>query len=668
MALAKFVKIRIYGWSTVKEELIAQLQKLGIIEITAPPSGEAADKPADETTDKKLSMVDFCLGSFSGLMKKGLFESFFPSRLDVAPKDYIRAVNDFPLEEVFNKCRARDEKSRELNSEHAKLKAEYNKYLPWAELQVKPVDLYGARRLGTAAFRINRKVLGAFREKIGDYGFVSEIKSSRTVAFCVGGYLREEAERFNEALREFKGEITDLSAGEYLDNLTPGQIAGKIKNRLDAIEEEKTALLEETGADAGALRELMILSDHFENIRDRRSAGGNFQWTGTVFFFDGWIKEKKVPALNSFLDEKFPDAAVELIRPDEKETPPVELDNPGAVRPFEAITDLYGMPGSKELDPTPYLAPFFALFFAICMTDAGYGILLVIFSALLRKKIKPAGQALKFMNLLIVTGFATIVFGALTGGMFGIQPEQFPARLEFLKNLREKVMLFDPMEQFLVFMLVALGLGFLQVWFGYLVKLIQGIRAGMLKSALGAQMPWLIILPGLLLLGIARNPETVLLGLADEPPLGGNWDFAARIMVYSGTAGMFLQPGGGRNVLKRAGAGIYSLYGIIGCLGDVLSYVRLFALGLATVAMAIAINTMAGMAAGIPVIGLLAGAVIAVVGHTANLAINALSAFIHTVRLQFVEFFTRFYQGGGRSFRPFSCQNRFIEIQNGGKR
>ena len=155
----------------------------------------------------------------------------------------------------------------------------------------------------------------------------------------------------------------------------------------------------------------------------------------------------------------------------------------------------------------------------------------------------------------------------------------------------------------------------------------------------------------------------VSLGLLSESPLGDAWGYIAPAMTLGGVCGIFLEAGmDSKGILKRTFLGLYGLYGIVGCFGDILSYVRLFALGLATVAMAIAVNTISDFVKGVPVFGYILMPVFFVVGHIANLFINALSGFIHTLRLQFVEFFTKFYEGGGRAFQPFVREGRYTTV------
>ncbi len=472
--------------------------------------------------------------------------------------------------------------------------------------------------------------------------------------------MRKERSLVDKLIEE--SQITRLpEPGTDESRKTPGEILEKIRAHLLEIRETREVLKREAEEAASNLRSLLILHDHLCNFRERQNVVKQLKVTESTFILEGWTKERDLSYISGSLEKKFPEIHVEMVTPNEGESPPVALKNKRIAQPFEVVTGLYGMPDSSEFDPTPLLAPFFALFFAICLTDAGYGLLLVALALFCLRKLNLGKGGRQLLTLLLIAGLVTVVVGFLTGGIFGLQFEEAPEKLKFLRTLRNSLMILDPMKQFLTFLVFCLGLGFVQVWFGFLVKMLVGLKQKNFREAICEGIPWLMLLPGLLLIGLVKKPDIILFGLVEKSPLGNSWELIAKIMTISGVCGMFIQPGGG-NLFKRIGLGIYRLYGLVGCFGDILSYVRLFALGLATLAMATAINTMAGMAMQIPKFGIILALPIFVGGHFFNMAINVLSGFIHTVRLQFVEFFTKFYQGGGRTFRPFCVENRHIEL------
>jgi len=662
LAIAEFRKIRVVGYRTCRDDVLGELQSTGVMEIAEVLEEDVSDLEISEDVQEKINRVEFCLKSFSPFRKKGIMENFLPAKVEVDSEEYRDTPGKFDLEGVYEGCRDRERKLRELNAEEGRLRNKFQELSPWRKLTATFEELNGTEAVELLPVKIPRRSFALLREEIEKTGALEIVDEKKSAVYCLIMVFRKERDYIDGLSGEFQiVRLPEVDTDEF--RKTPEKILRKISGRLEKIEGEREVLRKETEKASSADRSVLILRDHLCNLREKENVLKELKVTQSVFILEGWVKEKDLRVIKR-IEKKFPEIHVETRTPAEREMPPVDFENKKLVQPFEVVTSLYGMPYHREMDPTPLLAPFFAFFFALCLTDAGYGLLLAALAFFCLKKLKLEKGGRQLLNLLFVAGIMTIIVGVFTGGMFGFQFENVPENLKFLKTFRDSLMIVDPMKEFLVLLLFCLGLGFVQVWFGFLVKMFVGLKQRKAKEAVFSQVPWLMLLLGLVLTGLIKSPEIVLLGLVKESPLGGLWVPAAKVLLIAGVCGMFVQPGSG-NVLKRLGIGLYSLYGIIGCFGDILSYVRLFALGLATLAMAVAINTMAGMVMGMSKFGIILAIPIFVGGHLFNMAINVLSGFIHTVRLQFVEFFTKFYQGGGRTFRPFAIENRYVEIVSG---
>ena len=382
---------------------------------------------------------------------------------------------------------------------------------------------------------------------------------------------------------------------------------------------------------------LQILHDHYKNLVDRVYARDTAPASEHTMFFEGWVKANDYPALERIVGG-FEASTVAIAEPGEDEEPPVEIDNAPAVRPFETITRLYGIPANTDVDPTVFLAPFFAVFFGLCLTDAGYGLVLCALLAWALKKMQGDKKAL--WMLMICSGL-TVIAGALTGGWFADTIQTLLPQAAALNAVREKLMQFgfDPMTQPLVFIGIALALGYIQVLFGLGIAFVNYMKQKNYAAAIFEKLTWLILLNSLLLFALAKGG---LLPGVLAPVFG--------IIALIQVALIFWFTERKSGLAGRIGGGAFAVFSTVFYLGDMLSYVRIMALGMVT-------PVWDGgqysheTADGGSYIGFILGLLMFVVGHTVNIALSLLSAFVHSLRLQFVEFFPKFFPRR-REFTP----------------
>jgi V/A-type H+-transporting ATPase subunit I len=530
--------------------------------------------------------------------------------------------------------------------------------------------------------------------------FRSEVAAAGGVRLAGG---EDERHRYKVVLfhREDEKAVREALARSGFQAVELPAIAATVAERQAQLGAEQRALREAARAEEARIEglaarhaDLLALRDLLTGRLERLRAGRLLGETRDAVSIEGWVPTQLLEATRAAIVGRFSLASFEVYDPSPADRVPVLLSNAPLARPFEAVVELYGLPRYGGIDPTSVLGFFFALFFGVCLTDAGYGILLAL-AAGVAMAYTPAAtfpERRRLLALFLLGGLATIAVGAAAGGWFGV-------------TVRWK--LFDPLQQIMLFFALAALLGTAHLFAGLTLRIVHQVRRGEVLAPLLDQGLWMTLIAPLIgLLGVAAGviPASLEPGLAfvalasalgivffhgrgeaqlPREPLrealhhlawGGlalslslhllgqarPWSgFAAAAL---GLAVAALLRGRILGALGRVGLGLYSLYGISGYLSDILSYSRLVALGLGSGTVAMVVNTMASQALGMPVVGFVAAALIFVVGHLFNLAINLLGAFVHSCRLQYVEFFTKFYESGGRPYTPFRMAPKHVTI------
>lgn len=447
--------------------------------------------------------------------------------------------------------------------------------------------------------------------------------------------LKERKESFLDFLKEINGETINYS----FSNL-PSKEKEIIKEKIEENEKKEDLMKEKLREIAESLLELKTYHDVLclekRQIEVKKRSFGSLFLNYVVFFAP---EEEKV-ALEKQLPKDVKLIEIELER---DENPPVYMENSKIMEPFESVTNIFGLPSNKEIDPTPYLSLFFIIFFGICITDAGYGLLLTLFTGLALLIFKKRLGGNKLIRLLFYGGISTFIIGVLFGSYFGVSPEQL--HIPFMRHFK----VIDSVKDTVLFMEIAFLLGYIQICFSQVVRMIKAKRFKDKEDLLAGGV-WLsfFVFVGIYILSLFLSFLRMvgLIGLVAS--------FLGLFLVESRGYGIFLKPLIG---------GIKILQELINTVSDVLSYSRLMALGLGTGVIALVVNQIAFLLGGmVPYVGWIVAGLILVAGHLFNLGINALGGFIHSARLQFVEFFPKFMEGGGRRLDPISQELKYIEI------
>ncbi|MGB4717525.1 MAG: V-type ATP synthase subunit I [Bacillota bacterium] len=659
MAIASMKKIEVIGHLDCKDAVLRTLQTLGVVEVEDIThmidgcEGEDGDLSlastqifrADDSNrlaaiEDKISVVRSSLQFIERLSprKKSLMEQFTGYQVPLTQSQLDEYISDTDaLNTLIARVAELERQLGSLEGQESDLAQALEQMMPWASLEIPVESLCGTRHttvlVGVADGEHLHELLDQVEEACEGTAVVTVVSQSRQTARLVVVVHRDHEDDVLSVLRShgFSNQSFPFNRGlvsEFVEK-TRDEL-GRVRAQIDEVKREVRAL-------DGEKSRLWAVLDAYEIERDRFLVTERLVRTKKVFALLGWSKADECNKIEKALAE-IDDALVVTIKdPAEGDDPPVVLVNNRLTRPFEVILDLYSLPKADEIDPTAAVSFFFALFFAMAVADFGYGVVLALTSYVLLRKVRMSDLGRKTFELLFISGVAAAVFGLITGGFFG-------ASLGYS--------LISPTEDPIAFIALSLGLGIVHLYAGMIIEFYDNVRRGQVMAGLFDQGLWLLLLTSLIVLGLQSQTSINI-------PLG---EYAGWVAAASAVGLVLTQGRHQSNLLLRLGSGLASLYDISGYFSDVLSYTRLLGLGMASGVIATVINLVASMFWSTPVIGPVVTIVIVVFGHVFNLFIGVIGGYVHVSRLQYIEFFGKFFEGGGRAFSPLKAKSRYVYV------
>jgi len=482
--------------------------------------------------------------------------------------------------------------------------------------------------------------------------FISTSKDQNCVFICC---MRSEAERVEEILR-----MLEFARPIFQSSRPPAERKKVLEETLLELNQDIEKLEEEIKSYGDQRDILEFMIDYYTMRQEKYQVINQLMHSRHVFFLTGYIPTREAGALETKLNNEF-DLVVEFEEPLATEDVPVMLSNNGFSSPTESVIESYSMPGKGEVDPTGVTSIFFYILFGLMLSDTAYGIVLSVGCAVLLLKFKNMETGIrKMFKLFFFCGLSTIFWGIVFGSYFGdvvtVVSERF-----FGTSINIPALWFNPLHEPMRMLVFCFLVGIIHIYTGLAVSFYQSVRFKKYKDALYDVVFWYALITSLILILLSNQMFVDILGIGFTlPPTVGN------VSVYiAAIAAIGIIITGGResrNPFKRFLKGLYSLYNVTGYLSDVLSYSRLLALGLATSVIAAVINQMAGMG-GPNLGGVILFILVFFIGHTMNIGISGLGAYVHSNRLQFVEFFGKFYSGGGHKFEPFAVNSKYYKFK-----
>lgn len=648
MAIVKMKGLRLLAMRSDREALLELLQGMGCVEIDEPDQdpqtwqgllsqlgSQTLSRPDGQALSQAREDLQAAQRALAVLKRHG-----DKGRGLLAPRPRLTRQQLFDGEEqgkqAVQQVLEADRQLAALEAQHSKLLTQRAALAPWLELNI-PLDTastqemvvqFGTVTAGVELEQVQRAVEGA-----SELAQLTQANVDRDVRYCLLVCHTSAQEEVLQALRDFGWFRMNLSGWTGTAKENDQRIARELEQN-----EQESAQAEQQLAQLTSLAEPIRQAADRASVRINREEGrSRLLDTEKTFLLEGWVPAENWPQLESQL-KNYP-CAWELRDPTEEEYPkvPVKLKNNWFTRPLSMVTEMYSLPAYNGLDPNPLMAPFFILFYGIMMADMGYGLLMMIASVVVLKKSRPRAGMHNFFALLGLCGVSTFIMGALTGGFFG----DFISQLLKLINPESTFVwfwptLFTPLEDTMMILVGAMALGFVQILVGMAISFVKKLRRGQVMDAIWEEVTWWVVFAGLALAILGVTNLVIILG---------------GVMVVAGP--ILTERGFGKIT------GIFgSLYNhVTGYFGDILSYSRLMALMLAGSVIAQVFNTLGAIPGNVVIF-----IIISMLGNALNFALNLLGCYVHDLRLQCLEYFNKFYEDGGKPFRPMKLDTNYYDV------
>ncbi|HIQ56499.1 TPA: hypothetical protein EYG96_00450 [Candidatus Gracilibacteria bacterium] len=643
MALKSTTKIRLFVSSEQEKEVLSFLQENEVMEITS--SRKEQRKDVSHDAEFSVSKLDLAIKYLSSFVEKkpGLRNTVLGEKIEVSEVEVNSVLSSFDWNTIVEKVTNLEIKSTDTLRELSEVK---NQLVPFSVFEnCEILNLLG--RFSPLFFsaptrnieKIQEEVLKISKEL--DLSIVE--KGERVTAFVV---FAED-----KVLMEVRSILVKLSGSEVsvAEGLSPKKIVLELKKNKKKLEDILSGIEKESKKLAESLNSLKIVYDKFASESAIEYTLRMIEVGSFVSIIEGWVIASELNNIESSLSKKYNKAiAIEIIEKSEGEVERVVLNPSNLIAPIMEVTKMFGTPKIEEVDPTPYYAFFFLVFFGFCLTDAGYGLILIAMTSFALSLNLPLEKSvINMIRMFMYGGVSTVVMGALFGGWFGLTPDQVPEIFTYMADDGKRMFLgqiFDPMTDLVSkIMPLAYILGVIHLSLGLYLSGLIAWKAGDKNRMLFVTIPMILMFIFASLTWVAGIESL-------------------RYAFYASLITAMWGLGGSGNPAIRMLKGVGSLLNeSLGWFSNILSYSRLFALGLATGIIAMSFNIVA-MTMGSMVPGVGGWVVIFIVlafGHTLNIALNVLGAYVHSSRLQFVEFFGMFLEGGGKILKPLRKVCRF---------
>ena len=652
MAIVKMNKFTLLAFESMRERILEELQKFEGVEFINLQREELLEENQhlrDLSKDsvlsdyskyeESLSKIKFSLEFLKNYIPpKSALKAMKEGKREMTFGELKKRVEDSNWQELYSEVKEREQRIAAIDSEISKYKTEIEGLEPWSPLDASFEDLkntkYSSVFIGSVAKEVEAALEKELEDVVGQVYYEVINRDSKSTYLLTISH-RDKKEALLESLKRFG--FSQLTANY---TASPLKAISDLNDDITTLKEERARIVEEVKGYEDGLVVFEMAYEYFSNLLIRMEAPKNFLKTGRVVAIAGWNTADSNEELQKTIKQTLGDSyylSFEEVQEKDIEDVPIKLKNNIVARNFESITEMYSMPRYNEIDPTPLLAPFYLIFFGMMVADIGYGALVLVGTLLAKGLFKLDEGKKKMINFFFWLSLPTMFFGLIFGSFFG--------------DIIPMTPIIHPIQDINTVLILSVAMGVIQIFFGLGIKAYMMIRIGDPLGAFYDVGSWLITLIGAGLFGAGS-----MIGLSSA---GIN---TAKYAMFGGMLLIILTQGRQiKNYGARVGAGLYALYGITGYIGDLVSYTRLMALGLAGGQLANSLNLIIRMFPGWALIVL--GPIFFILFHLFNIFLSLLGAYVHTCRLQYVEYFSKFYEGGGRAFSPFRMLNNYVQIK-----
>lgn len=668
MAVLQMQRFSICALKKDRKAILEKLQALGVMEIDNSVIEDDSLQKMDtvesrQVFEKQAVMAEHALD---------VLQKYVPEKTSMLSSlEGKKQVNQWEYEKIVQNRDVMSKRARELvnlnkeisenNANVVKLENQIESLAPWMSLEV-PMTYRGTRSTAFFVGTMSRAMtMEEIRTAVAEHApnldayDVTILSADKDLTYLAVVCLRKDADKLEDALR-----ASGFARPSQMVSKVPSELKKNLEEQIQQLN-SKTKQIESQIAEYKDYRnDLRLFVDYYRIRAEKYQILGQIPQSKQTFFISGYVPEGAVPLLREKIENAY-NCTVDIEEIKEEEEPPVLLKNGKISSAVEGVLESYGLPHKGEVDPTQIMSVFYIVLFGMMLSDAAYGLLVSLVCFIALKKFPRMAEGLaKSIRLFMYCGISTLVWGVLFGGYFG-NVVDIVSEVYFGHKVVIPALWFVPLNNPMKLLIFSLGLGIVHLFFGLGLKGYSYIKSKDYMGFLCDVVFWYMLLVGLLLMLI---PSDLFASIAQAkivfPPFV---NLIAKVLAIVGAVGLVLfSARDNKNFGLRLALGAYELYNITGWLSDVLSYSRLLALGLATGVIASVVNQMGSMM-GTSILGVIGFIVVFIVGHTLNLAINLLGAYVHTNRLQFVEFFGKFYEGGGRPFNPFKQNTKYVDIK-----